>query len=102
MKRDCGKGELIPLNFLIKYHTGKADREQTKSATGPDDVAFDTIQKELTPYGDIRLYVRDKAGYCNCIRSVSCMPNGEFKQNIDRRKELIKVELTTLTTAIKR
>ncbi len=88
MKRDCGKGELIPSNFVIKYYKGKADQELSKPATGPDDTAFDTIQKELAPCGNVRLYVCDKAGYCNCIRSASRMPNGELKQGIDRRTEL--------------
>ena len=88
MKRDCGKGELIPIRFVIKYCPTKADKELSRLATGLNDPAYEAIQQTLVPYGNVRLYACDKAGYCNCIRSTHCSPTGELSHSTDRRTEL--------------
>lgn len=88
MQRECGKGSLIPHKWVIKYYLDRHDKEYTKPATGPDDPQFEQLLAILRPCGDVRLYVADKQGYMNCIRSALVSPQGDLQLGIDRRNEL--------------
>ena len=90
MKRDCDpkQKELIPDHYLILTHQNKQDKETCLPATGPNDARFEHIAQQLDAYGDVRLYICDKAGYRNCIRYMSKDANGQLRKHTDRRTEL--------------
>ena len=87
MKRDCGKGELIPHRYEIVYHVGMSDNKVKMPATGPNDPKFEEVLSRLIPHSHIMLYALDKQGYANCIRSVALSRAGEVSIR-DRRAEL--------------
>lgn len=71
MKRDCGKGELIPDAWDLAYCSGPFDREFRcrYHDQAEAEKAFEAQRNNLAriPYSDVRLYVGDKEGYKNCI-----------------------------------
>ena len=87
MKRDCGNGDLIPVKYFIKYQSDSSDRERTIQIDNPYSHEYDAVLFTLPPLGNIRLYARDKAGYCNCIRSDIIGSDG-ICISTDRRAEL--------------
>jgi len=88
MQRDCGKGRLIPHSYLILYCVGMDDTEQKETVSGPYSSRFDEILATLPPFSNIRLYVRDKQGWANCLYSVTLSSTGEQSTSPDRRGEL--------------
>jgi hypothetical protein len=88
MKRDCGKGDLIPYEWKLKYLLGDTDKELTRLANGPNDPQFEQIAAMLPPCGNVRLYAYDRQGYANCIRSLFKSGDGNIQQGTDRRHEL--------------
>ena len=82
MKRDCGKGELIPVAFIVRISTGKNDTEtRTKFASlaeaiGAFDKALGSIKE---PHSAVALYAKDRAGYENCILSAFWSDSEEAK-----------------------
>lgn len=91
MKRDCGKGELIPIKFVIVSCVGQSDDEKEQE--------FNTLDFALSAYraqvsilkdikcSDVRLYIKDKQGYMNCIKSWILCKDGKINET-DRTSEL--------------
>jgi hypothetical protein len=82
MKRDCGPGDLIPYKWEVVSCKGMSD-DETKSTHDTLELAKIEFEKRLldvkeTNCSNIRLYVKDKKGYMNCIRHWSKMANGEI------------------------
>jgi len=73
MKRDCGKGELIPFVWKVLSCKGMDDRERCSIHKTEEEAiaAFDKRKVELSQikFSNVRLYVGDKQGYLNCIDS---------------------------------
>jgi len=80
MKRDCGKGELIPTAWLVVSCTGIADHEAELSFTtrAEAEISFHEILQQLVPYSNVRLYARDKQGYENCMKHSSMDKKGKL------------------------
>lgn len=90
MKRDCGKGELIPIRYSISWNVGNTDKEQYRDISSHLSKDFDYILATLPPLSNIRMYVHDKEGYCNCIRSTYIDSKGVAKEVTNRLEELGK------------
>lgn len=93
MKRDCGSGQLKPHHYVLKWHTGTADKEA--QATYPTleeaQATFEAKRHQLTTRGaDIRLYVADKAGYHNCILSASGNPSTIHTNRLNELEETLQ------------
>lgn len=89
MKRDCGKGELVPYRYEIVHVVGRSDKEFKTPVTATEaDAKFEEILSRLIPYSNIMLYALDKQGYANCIRSVWVTQDGKLSVATDRRSEL--------------
>jgi len=75
MKRDCGKGELVPAYWRVLYCASESDKEGKHDKLTKDEALkiFDDLCKILkdNKFADVRLYVCDKQGYANCVRSWS-------------------------------
>lgn len=91
MKRDCGKGELIPIQWSVVWCKGRNDEENERHFSTLDTALelYHTLVEQLKsdPCSNIRLYIQDKAGYANCIMSFSHQADGKFRTT-DRRSEL--------------
>jgi hypothetical protein len=84
MKRDCGKGELIPIKWVVVSCFGQSDDEiESKyDSLGAAQIEFNRIAKGLVNCSDVRLYAKDKQGYMNCVLSIMITLKGErFEKN---------------------
>lgn len=89
MKRDCGKGELIPVAYEVVLATGQSDEESKWKFDSMVEAQkkFDELQATLVPCSSLRLYVKDKQGYANCILNHTITLQGK-EIKTDRRNEL--------------
>jgi hypothetical protein len=70
MKRDYGKGELIPVEWEVVSCEDKSKKERVKSFKSEDEALEDfKVRKSTLQCGSVRLYIKDKEGYCNCVLS---------------------------------
>lgn len=93
MKRDCGKGELVPVGFRVAYCKGMKDKEvMSKPISTLEDALFtyNTILNDVKsePFSDVRLYAEDRKKYMNCIRATYISADGEINTSLDRVGEL--------------
>jgi hypothetical protein len=91
MKRDNGKGELVPAGYEVVSCSGPSDHETVSShATLEFALAVYEATKatlKTTKGSDVRLYVKDKQGYMNCIKSWIYTARG-VEHESDRLQEL--------------
>ena len=73
MKRDHGPGELIISEYVVVFCSGKSDTEYESSHNTLDfalsvfDSRVDVLKDK--PCSDVRLYIKDKKGYMNCMKT---------------------------------
>lgn len=91
MKRDCGEGDLIPVEWEVLSVIGQSDDEDIQVFQHYDEamIAYNKLVSKIneTPCSNVRLYAKDKQGYANCILTLTHCFNGE-KITTDRTKEL--------------
>lgn len=91
MKQDCGKGELIPSEWVVVWCSGESDKEH-KDFYKTLEFALSTYNAQVMRYkdvalSDVRLYARDKQGYMNCLKMWMKCADGTVMET-DRLKEL--------------
>lgn len=88
MDRDCGEGKLIPVGYKLVWSIGLTDKESSKKLSDPFSKEFEDLLITLPACSNIRMYVLDKAGYANCIRSAFVDKNGAVTEGTNRLSEL--------------
>lgn len=89
MKRDCGKGDLIPIRWELVYSPPYSDKELVTKFKTLDEAmpSWNERSKILVACSNLRLYAVDKKGYANPVMSIFINVNG-IVQTTDRRSEL--------------
>jgi hypothetical protein len=89
MKRDCGKGELIPISWTVMVSEGQNDDEVEFNGLTFEaaNQLFEEKAKHIGNCSSVRMYCKDKKGYMNWIRSQTLTLKGE-RFDRDRRNEL--------------
>lgn len=88
MQRDCGKGELVPDHYMVKWCPDSGDRERKQKIIKQSEAIQFYELVVLNPLGNARLYVCDKKGYANCIQSRYMKEDGSIEQGQNRMAEL--------------
>lgn len=73
MKRDCGQGELIPIKYVVVSCYGESD-DETESSFDSLELALKNFEIQVenrknVKCSNVRLYVKDKQNYMNCVKS---------------------------------
>ena len=64
-------------------------RQRTeKTIVSPTFGEFERLLKSLPPFSDVRMYVWDKKGYANCVRSAGINGEGVIVDGANRLAEL--------------
>ncbi len=80
MKRDCGDGELCPIEWEVVSCIDQSDDETVTEYITFEEArkVYGSILPELIPRSNVRLYAKDKQGYANCILSYICDVSDEL------------------------
>lgn len=91
MKRDCGPGELIPNKWVVVSTSGQNDCEH-ETRHDSMELALAEFERRLvhvlaTKCSGVRLYIKDKQGYMNCVKNVINPLTGDIYRR-DRTSEI--------------
>lgn len=91
MKRDCGPGELIPNKWVVVSASGQ-NNDEYETSHNYMELALADYERRLehvlnTRCSHVMLFIKDKHGYINCVKSVTNPLTGDISR-MDRTSEI--------------